>query len=75
MGHPVRDLKNRTPGTPMGEHFQASHYNISVDGKVHLTVKLMCRSKDHPDRKIPESLMIRNHHPHLNSNDSSWPIL
>ena len=71
----VRDLKNRTPDTPMGEHFQASHSNISVDGKVPLTVKVMYRSKDHPDRKIAESLMIRNHRPRLNSNDSSWPIL
>ena len=71
----LRDTKHRTPDTPMGDHFQASHSNISVGESIPLTVKIIYKSKDHPDRKIAESLLIRNRRPKLNSNVSSWPIM
>lgn len=71
----VRDSKHRTPDTPMGDHFQVSHSNISVGDSVPLSVKVIYKSKDHPDRKIAESLLIRKHRPNLNNNVSSWPIM
>ena len=47
-----------------------------VDGtSAPLKIKILYKSKDHPDRKIAESLLIRKNRPELNSNVSSWPIL
>ena len=71
----VRDVINKTPDTPMGDHFTEKH-NDSVHGSsVPLEVKIMFKSKDHPDRKIAESLLIKRNRPELNSNVTSWPIL
>ena len=71
----VRDMLNETEDSPMGEHFKACHSGIAHDSRIPLKVRVLYRSKDHPDRKIAESLMIRKGGPKLNSNVSSWPIL
>ena len=41
----------------------------------HIDVEVLYRARDHPDRKIAESLLIRQLDPRLNSNVSSWPIM
>ena len=72
----VRDMINRTPDTPMGDHFTEKHSNSFVHGSsIPLKIKMMYKSKDHPDRKIAESLLIKKYRPELNSRISSWPIL
>ena len=72
----VRDALNRTPDTPMGDHFIGKHSGSQLrQGKVPLTIKVLHKSKDHPDRKIAESLLIKEYRPALNHNISSWPIL
>ena len=72
----VRDMTNRTPDTPLGDHFTEKHGDSIVDGtSAPLKIKILYKSKDHPDRKIAESLLIRKNRPELNSNVSSWPIL
>ena len=68
-------MLNETEDSPMGEHFKGCHSGVTHDSKVPLKVRVLYRCKDHPDRKIAESLMIRNGRPQLNSNDSSWPVL
>ena len=70
----VRDALNRSPDTPMGEHFKQAHSPLDRSSDP-LRMRVLYRSKDHPDRKIAESLLIQTHRPALNSNISSWPIL
>ena len=71
----VRDMLNTTQDTPMGDHFREQHANLTHSTNIPLKVKVIYKSKDHPDRKIAESLMIRKNRPQLNSNVSSWPVL
>ena len=72
----VRDMLGQTQDTPMGDHFRDKHSSRDTLGStVPLQVKILYKSKDHPDRKIAESLLIKRYHPGLNSNVSSWPIL
>ena len=72
----VRDMFNETEDTPMGDHFREHHSNTVTHGSdVPLKIKVIYKSKDHPDRKIAESLLIRKNRPQLNSNVSCWPIL
>ena len=72
----VRDMINGTEDTPMGDHFRERHIGIVIPGSnIPLSVKIIHKSKDHPDRKIAESLLIKRNRPELNSNVSSWPIL
>ena len=72
----VRDMLSKTQDTPMGDHFRENHASIeTLSSVLPLKIRILYKSKDHPDRKIVESLLIRRHHPGLNSNVSSWPIL
>ena len=70
----IRDALNKSQDTPMGDHFRESHPGIDGENNP-LRIRVLYRSKDHPDRKIAESLLIQKKRPHLNSNLSSWPIL
>ena len=70
----LRDAFNGTQDTPMGDHFRDSHPPMERDA-VPLKISILYRSRDHPDRKIAESLLIQRNRPQLNSNLSSWPIL
>lgn len=70
-----RDAINRTPNTPFGDHFLNEHaHELPVDAAI-LQLKIMYRAHDHPDRKIAESICIRNNRPSLNTQGSSWPIM
>ena len=69
-----RDAINRTANTPFGDHFINEH----TDNENHidlLQLKILYRASDHPDRKIAESICIRNRAPALNTQGSSWPIM
>ena len=70
----LRDTFNGAQDTPMGNHFRESHLPLER-GTVPLKISILYRSRDHPDRKIAESLLIQSNRPQLNSNLSSWPIL
>lgn len=74
----LRSAINETKLTPIGDHFASCHQDLSKDEKIKsppLKVKILTRAKDHPDRKIAESMYIRNVRPKLNDNMSSWRIL
>ena len=70
----VLDAKNYSTDTPFGDHFRACHAGETLPGHP-LSVKILHRAKDHPNRKIMESLYIRQLKPALNRNVSSWFIL
>ena len=66
--------KNASRDTPLGEHFRTCHANDTVSDYP-LSVKILHRAKDHPNRKTMESLYIRDLKPILNRNISSWFVL
>ena len=70
----LRDIMNRKEDTPMGDHFRTAHPGIDITAPP-IGAKVLFRARDHPDRKIAESLFIRNLRPVLNSNVASWPIM
>ena len=70
----LRDAKNKRRDSPIGDHFRNEHPNFQPD-PTHLTVKILQVCRSERDRKIAESLHIREHHPALNSNIASWAIL
>ena len=70
-----RDAINRTPNTPLGDHFLREHtHNTATDSDI-LQLRILYRAQDHPDRKIAESILIRSETPTLNIQGSSWPIM
>ena len=69
----VRDALNESEGSPMGDHFREHHPRTTVPIPLQITV--IHKARDHPDRKIAESLLIQKHRPALNTNIASWPIL
>ena len=74
----LRSAANETELTPIGDHFDSCHSGITKASKFAdppLEVTLLMKAKDHPDRKIAESLWIRDKKPTLNENLSSWRIL
>ena len=72
----LRDALSASEGTPMGDHFREHHPGAPLNkSSLPLQVRVLYRSKDHPDRKIAESLLIKANRPHINSNLSSWPIM
>ena len=70
----VRDLKGKKADTPMGDHFRIEHPEAEFVPSL-MTMKVLYHARDHPDRKIAESLLIKKHLPELNSNVTSWPIM
>ena len=70
----VRSMLGATEYTPLGDHFRNKHPGINRE-KSMLGVQILRRTLDHPDRKITESLYIRDRKPKMNENMMSWPIL
>ena len=70
----VRDATNRTVNTPFGDHF-VSHHAQHDQLPTPLDVGILYRARDCPDRKIAESILIRDQRPPLNVQGSSWPIM
>ena len=73
----VRDMLNASPDTPLGDHFRETHGQLTIDRRGHLplTVEMMYQAADYPDRKIAESVAIRDLEPTLNEHLVSWPIM
>ena len=72
----VLSAKNKTPDTPIGDHFIADHQeHQTLRRDIPLTVQILQKAEDHPHRKICESLHIRREKPQLNRNVSSWYII
>ena len=74
----LRSAVNETQLTPIGDHFESCYQGMYKEEKLKkkpLQVKILMRVKDHPDRKIAESMFIRMKRPKLNDNMSSWRII
>ena len=73
----VRNMLNASPDTPLGDHFREAHGQLSVDrgGDLPLTVEVVYQAVDYPDRKIAESVLIRDLEPTLNERLLSWPVM
>ena len=67
----IRHALNVSEGTPMGDHFREQH-SATDAASIPFKVQIIHKAKDHPDRKIAESLLIKRNRPALNSNVSSW---
>ena len=70
----VLDAKKHSGDTPFGDHFRERH-SEDVLPEHPLSIKILHRAKDHPNRKIMESLYIRQLKPVLNKNVASWFVL
>ena len=73
----IRDIRHKTLDSPLGDHFRQKHadVNLTRTDDLPLEISIVCQTKDHPDRKISESLSIREETPVLNTNIASWPVL
>ena len=74
----LRCAANETTLTPVGDHFEACHKGIPKADKLAnppIEVRVLKKTRDHPDRKISESLYIRDRKPVLNDNLSSWRLM
>ena len=69
----IRDAKNHKTDTPFGVH-QSKHPGVQLDSSS-ILIQISCASKDGPDRKIWESIFIRDLKPTLNAQTSSWPLI
>ena len=69
----IRDAKNKKTDTPFGYH-QTKHPDVQLDSS-NVSIKILHVSKDGPDRKIWESIFIRDLRPTLNTQTSSWPLI
>ena len=70
----LRDAKNRTRNTPLGDHITQMHQSSKVSStSFKISIEKIC--KDVADLKITESVEIRNQKPCLNTQNSSWPLL
>ena len=74
----LRCAQNETELTPVGDHFKSNHSGITKAEKSYdppLEIKILMKTRDHPDRKIAESIMIRDKKPVLNEQISSWRLM
>ena len=69
----VRDAKHKRGETPFGLH-QQLHTDTELNSS-NLRLRILHKAKDGPDRKIWESIFIRDLQPSLNTQTSSWPII
>ena len=70
----LRDGSNRTFDTPIGDHFITKHPEQNITDHT-LKAKIIRRCTDEADRKISESITIRDATPSLNTYTASWPLL
>ena len=66
------DARNKRTDTPFGAH-QNQHQHTPLTYK-NLKLSILSRATDGPDRKIKESIFIRDLRPTLNTQTSSWPL-
>ena len=66
------DARNGRLDSPFGAH-QNDHPNTPLTCQ-NLKVRILSRASDGPDRKIKESIFIRDQKPALNTQTTSWPL-
>ena len=72
----LRNAKNLTENTPLGDHVLHKHSAQEIQAMSEpLELKIIHRARDHADRKIAESIIIQDRHPSLNTQGTSWPIM
>jgi len=64
-----RDINN-----PVGLHFRSQH-GYDVLPEVPITGKVLCKCHGHVERKVKETMFIRDLKPVMNKNVASWPLL
>ena len=70
----IRDAKNKKKtDTPFGLH-QTKHPDVCLNS-TNVSIQILHVSKDGPDRKIWESIYIRDLKPTLNTQTSLWPLI
>ena len=70
----LRDAKNKTKNTPLGEHVSKKHPSDTITHtSFQITILQIC--KDVAELKISESIHIRNQRPNLNIMSSSWSLI
>ena len=70
----LRDAKNQRRDSPLGDHFREDHRGIQPSPS-HVTAAIIQVCKTERERKIAESLHIRDERPALNTNVASWTIV
>ena len=71
----LRDARHRAPDTPLGDHMTACHPDqlTNIENSFRISILKVCY--DGPNRKITESIFIRDRRPSLNTQTTSWPLL
>ena len=70
----LRNAKNQTADTPFGDHMRHQHPDSTLSSSS-LRLRILRRCKDVASLKITESKYIRDLHPKLNTQTSSWKIM
>ena len=70
----LRDARHKTPDTPLGDHMSSDHPEIQPNTET-FKIDILRVCEDGPNRKVTESLFIRDRNPSLNVQTTSWPIL
>ena len=70
----LRDAKNKRKDSPWGDHFSQEHQNAQPDHTT-ITASILQACSQDRDRKIAESLHIRERRPALNTNIASWTVM
>ena len=70
----LADARNRRCDSPFGDHFRDSHPNHPVK-PADLAITILQKTNNIKDRKIAESIHIREELPKLNTQATSWLLL
>ena len=70
----LADARHKRTDTPFGDHFRNCHPNHDVKPE-DLNIDILKRAGDIKERKIAESIHIREDQPRLNTQVSSWTLL
>ena len=70
----LRDPRHKTPDTHLGDHMASDHPEIQPNMET-FKIDILRVCEDGPNRKVTESLFIRDWKPSLNVQTTSWPIL
>ena len=70
----LADARHRRPDTPFGDHYNDHHQSHSIKPE-DLCITILQRTNNIKDRKIAESIHIREEMPKLNTQVASWTLL
>ena len=70
----LRDAKNKTIDTPLGDHMRNQHHDVNITVSS-LNIRILRHCKDVASLKITESKCIRDMKPKLNTQRSSWKLI